>query len=357
VAGWFRERKRLLFGTLGVIATLFLVVAVLPPLLAGGEDSENEVRTTLLQALAGLVLVAGLYFTYQTYGLNRQGQVTERFTRAIDQLGKRGSLEVQLGGIYALERIAWDSKEDHGPIMEVLTAYVREHAPLQPAKSGSEPEPGEARSTPPTQGEVPNRNVVRSDIQAILTVLGRRKIGPDRPERPLDLSRTNLQDAVLVKANLQDAHLYGANLQGAHLDEANLRDARLGEANLRDAIFYEADLQGAVLFKANLQGADLRGAKNLERAFLKGANLQGADLRGANLQGANLVEAILQGANLVGANLQGAHLAGANLQGADLRGANLQRARLAEANLHGAAVDSRTKTDVDLRSLGARLPE
>jgi hypothetical protein len=72
----------------------FLVVAVLPPLLAGGEDSENEVRGTLLQALGGLVLLAGLYLTYRTFDLNRQGQVTERFSRAIDQLGEESKLDV-----------------------------------------------------------------------------------------------------------------------------------------------------------------------------------------------------------------------------------------------------------------------
>ncbi len=76
----------------------------------------------------------------------------------------------------------------------------------------------------------------------------------------------------------------------------------------------------ADLSKANLQKAILRGA-NLQKAFLGGANLQGANLDGANLQGADLTEANLQGAVLLWANLQGANLDGANLQGATLVGA------------------------------------
>jgi uncharacterized membrane protein len=106
----------------GVFATLYLVVVVLPSYLAGGEDSENEVRGTLLQALVGVVLLGGLYFTYRIFDLSRQGQVTDRFTRAIDQLREECKLDVRLGAIYALERIAWDSQRDHGPIVEVLTA-------------------------------------------------------------------------------------------------------------------------------------------------------------------------------------------------------------------------------------------
>jgi len=71
--------------------------------------------------------------------LAREGQITERFTRAIDQLGatdeaNNKKLEIRLGGIYALERIAGDSLamedspgRDYSTVMEVLTAYVREN--------------------------------------------------------------------------------------------------------------------------------------------------------------------------------------------------------------------------------------
>jgi hypothetical protein len=38
------------------------------------------------------------------------------------------NLEVRLGAIYALERIAQDSERDHIPIMETLCAYIRENS-------------------------------------------------------------------------------------------------------------------------------------------------------------------------------------------------------------------------------------
>jgi hypothetical protein len=54
---------------------------------------QNDVRATLLQALFGAVVALGGYFTYQQLKTSRQqvavalqGQVTERFTRAVDQL-------------------------------------------------------------------------------------------------------------------------------------------------------------------------------------------------------------------------------------------------------------------------------
>ena len=57
----------------------------------------------------------------------QEGQITERFTRAIEQLGSE-KMAIRLGGIYALERIANDSDKDYWPIIETLTAYVRERA-------------------------------------------------------------------------------------------------------------------------------------------------------------------------------------------------------------------------------------
>jgi hypothetical protein len=62
----------------------------------------------------------------RTYALAREGQITERFTRAVEQLGDE-KLDIRLGGIYALERIARDSETHYEPVMEVLMAFLREN--------------------------------------------------------------------------------------------------------------------------------------------------------------------------------------------------------------------------------------
>jgi hypothetical protein len=60
---------------------------------------QNDARTTLLQGLAGGVLLLGAYFTWRQLSVTREGQITERYTRAIDQLG-HAQLDVRLGGIF-----------------------------------------------------------------------------------------------------------------------------------------------------------------------------------------------------------------------------------------------------------------
>ena len=59
--------------------------------------------------------------------LDSQGQLTDRYSRAIDQLGS-DKVDVRTGGIYALERIATDSARDLPTVMAVLTAFIREHS-------------------------------------------------------------------------------------------------------------------------------------------------------------------------------------------------------------------------------------
>jgi hypothetical protein len=76
----------------GVTGLLWVVVVVAPPWFVPdgsleGLKAQNEVRTTLLQGLGGVALLMGAYFTYRQLHTAWEGQITERFTRAIDQLG------------------------------------------------------------------------------------------------------------------------------------------------------------------------------------------------------------------------------------------------------------------------------
>src|SRR5215210_8302934 len=117
----------------------------------GDATQRKDFAQLMAQIAGGLALLFGLYFTWRrveisqrTLETQQDQQVTERFTRAIDQLGattddneSKPKLEIRLGGIYALERIAKDSPatrvspgRDYSTVMEVLTAYVRENAPL-----------------------------------------------------------------------------------------------------------------------------------------------------------------------------------------------------------------------------------
>jgi hypothetical protein len=210
--------------------------------------------TGVAAVAAGLIAWRNLRETQKKLEVDREAQITNRFTQAIGQIGAelkdgKPNLEVRLGGIYALERIARDSPRDHWAIMEVLTGYVRQNAPWPPRPTFEVVISEAAGSGKP-----------RADIQAILTVLGRRKPPQEPPEwrelSGVDLTGTDLRDANLVRADLNRANLIGANLSRANLTEAHLT---------------EADLTVANLSRANLNLTDLRDAKNLTAGQVKSA--------------------------------------------------------------------------------------
>ena len=292
------------------------------------QAARDAARGRLVAFGAGLFAAGALIYTGRNFSLARQGQVTDRYTKAIEQLGPEKGLDVRIGGIYALERIARDSAKDHPTVMEVLIAFIREHSREQ---------------WPPSDADSPERErLTRPDVQAAATVIGRRNAKRDL--LPVDLTGVHLIGADLTRANLReavlaDAHLRGANLREAVLADAHLRGANLDGANLDGANLTHADLTGANLTHARLTDANLRMA-NLTNARLVGANL------GWDIEGMNLTAADLYGANLTGADLTGADLTGADLTGARLTGANLTRATPAGAGLAGADFTRADLTDV-----------
>jgi uncharacterized protein YjbI with pentapeptide repeats len=303
-------------------------------------ELENKLRATLAQILGGAVLLGGLYFTWQsleesrkTLDVSREGQITERFTRAIDQLGS-DKLEVRLGGIYGLERIANDSAKDHWQVMEVLTTYVRERLPWDNLKEhrakGLGVSKTEASAHLKTEDEQEEIEPPPSDVQAVLTVLGRRGRFSEEKENQrlnltsVDLRRANLRDAHLEKADLREAHLEGAFLTEAHLEGANLY-----RTHLEGAFLAGAQLQKAKLIKTYLISATLESAR-LKEASLHGAYLMLANLSRASLEDADLTRSSMEGAYLKDANLRGAVLRAVDLREAFLGGADLQEADLTE---------------------------
>jgi uncharacterized protein YjbI with pentapeptide repeats len=314
---------------------------------------QNDARTTLLQAVGGLLVLstaaAGAYtawrqlqdnqhqqarnerLTREELRLTRESHIADRFTKAVEQLGN-DSLDVRLGGIYALERIAADSERDHPTVVEVLTGFVREASRRRRTPSPTEETVQATAQGPATVAPKSNaKPQPATDVQAALTVLGRL---PQRPGVPRgDLSSAQVAGAQLNRANLSGAWLRGADLSGAQLNQANLSGAWLAVANLSGAQLSGADLSGA-----QFSGVDLSGAQ-LERANLSGAELFEANLYGAKLERANLSRAVL-----LEADLSYAWLPGADLSGADLGGANLSSAKsLWQSQLDAARGDSDTR--------------
>ncbi|KKD09723.1 pentapeptide repeat-containing protein [Streptomyces sp. WM6386] len=270
-------------------------------------------RTMLVALGVGAVAAVSLYYTHRNHVLGlrqyeqvqeqfehtrvrdqeqseliREGQVTERYVEAIKLLASENLTE-RLGGIYALERIMRDSKKDHATVVEVLAAFVRERA-----AAGNE-EGADEKGIKPDE-----------DVQAALTVLGRRPIHGDGPSC-INLRHTDLRGADLSDAKLDQVDLRGARLQRAHFARASLRDAVFQGAALHMADFSFTQLSGAIFYQAGMEETALWQA-DARNAVFSYANMERARLRESNLQGAAFLHTQVPSAEFHDADLSSAML-------------------------------------------------
>ncbi|WP_240437031.1 pentapeptide repeat-containing protein [Streptomyces sporangiiformans] len=320
----------LLAGAAG-LAVLGTVLVVLPGMvvdhdLAGASvaaqdrlKAVNDVRTTLLQAVGGMVVLFGAYATWRQLQVSQaglratqEGYVTDRFSTAVDQLGS-DKLETRIGGLHALWRIAEHSARDREAVISIQAAYLRTHLPWPPAG------PEAPAADVPINDVVP-LEIRAADAQVALTGLG--ALCRHREESWVNLGVTDLRRADCDGLWLPEVNLDHSCMEAASLYHANLTQASLVSVNLR-----HAELKTAILRRARCVLSDLRGARLVE-TDLRDADFTEADLREANLRKADAAGAVFRSADL---------------RLADLRGSDLSTADLFQARLTGAVASEHTR--------------
>ena len=300
----------------------------------------NDYRKTALQFAGGLVVAFGLILTYRriraTERANEileEGQVTERFTRAIEQLGSNETA-IRLGGIYALERIGRDSPKDHWTVVEVLSAFIRENA-TEFANRPSRFSESESGDWPASEASV------QTDIQAALTALCRREKRGE--ESAIDLRGCWLRGYKFERrSDLSNCLLSDSELQGCTIINCNLSNADLCRSSLKGSNLSDSTLNGAKLKQSDMSYCDLGGAQ-FANAWLPESALQMVEATQAVF-----VDAVLNRSDLTQGVFSEADFSRARLIKADLTAANFWLAKLPESRLMGSIVMDADFTDSDL---------
>ncbi len=365
-----RGRAIWTLATIGAVA-LFLLVWKGPYLLEGDYISKSDVRsgsaalitglrTSLISFAAAIGAAFALVYTIRTYKLSRKGQITDRFTKSLERLGS-DDIYGRIGGIMALEQIAYDAPEQAENVSQILIHFLRHHVTKKgekkSKKGGKRKSANEMRVGRPG-GRAPE-DPVEADVQAALRAVTRYQM------RALLEKRSRLGEMLAISVNTRGQHLDGAEINlsgGLKLSNAYLPFADLSEANLQDAdlsfsILVGANLSQSSFSRANLESCDLDGADfsgsmmwetNLSRTSLHNCKFNKATMTDVRLEWARLYKADLTGAKLINANLANATFTGcilkdANLGRADLRGTDLSEAYMEGASLGNAVLDRHTK--------------
>lgn len=389
------SRARFLGSLLGVIlilATVILiflaVLAAIRILLSGSSGATSSAVQPLATSAVVIVAVLGTPFVLwraivaqRQVDIAEQGHITDRITTAVQGLGAEktqkivledGSsrettlpnLEVRIGSIYALERIARDSPRDHINIMEILCAYIRHNAPVVLAsKQEDESNVVEPRHYKP-----------RDDIQTIVEVLGRRTeqqrkfegeyvSGSNNESYKLNLVGCDLRGVDFSKRNFAGAIFSGSDLSGAFLTHSNFNEARFAGCKLNHANLTHASLQSGMLFKVVAIGVKMTSCdlsysnmiksviseSDFSRSTLRGVKLHDAELEDVNLAGTDASNASFKHTKMINCDMRGASAVDANWRGAVLSSVIFRGADLQGCQFSGTKIDHRT------RFFGAKL--
>lgn len=275
----------------------------------------------LIVAILGApFLVWSTVIKQKTVDFQKESHITDRISKAVEHLGAEKTvkrlndqgqtvettepnIEVRIGGLLSLERIAQDSTRydkgrDHVRVMEILCAYVRENAPAEDALES--PFPDECHEGTIDQKEktrpydwIISQDSPRSDIQIALFIIGRRSkkqreieasySGPNGTPYTLDLSKTNLRKANFEGLNFAHASFFKSLLEGAYCKEADF-----SHTNLIYAQMTCANGRGMILEKAKMDSADLSWAY-LHNARITHCSISHTHFIRTQLKGAHII--------------------------------------------------------------------
>jgi hypothetical protein len=246
--------RRLPWAWMGLSVALlaFLVVAVAgPPVLLRWDlghraeqlsaaelaSATSQIRAAIVQGLGAMAVLAGAYLAWRQLQhtmkatqaqieLQRAGTVTDRYTRAVEQLANTDQT-IRVGAIHALDRIADEAPTERAGVVALLATYVRVRASHGWTDLDDRDPPLRSRA---------------SDIQAALTTLTRWIVADEVPPQWLtaDIAHTDLPNANFYRSRLWHVRLRDVNLTGSNLAEADLCGA-----DLRGAVLDDVDFTGA----------------------------------------------------------------------------------------------------------------
>jgi uncharacterized protein YjbI with pentapeptide repeats len=250
----------------------------------GVEEKElaklgNEARATVVQALGGFALVLTLALTaYQVNETRRsseenlriaeEGQVTERFARAVEQLGARNpdgtaAIDIRIGALFSLRRIGNDSDRDTQAALLVVASYV--------ANNHQVGELREAGLSPCSLEWRERRQAPRADVgvalKQVLPVLSRQYLAREGP---------NVLAYVLEGVDFAGTDLSAVDFYGAGLERVSFRGANLNSARFERAFLGRVDFQSACLANADFREVNGTFELDMRGAFSGGAQIPSA---------------------------------------------------------------------------------
>ncbi|MFV0303619.1 MAG: pentapeptide repeat-containing protein [Paracoccus sp. (in: a-proteobacteria)] len=321
------------------LLALFSTLALFARTIGSGEGSLGA-GALIVAILSAPFLIWNTVIRQTALNFQKEGHLTDRLAKAVEQLGtektvkkivtgedgkptteetSEPNLEVRIGGLLSLERIAQDSTaydkgRDHVRVMEIICAYIRNNAPASKAQDFPEGDLDELADDADAETRKAHLALIREraeprsewlagisgpteDIALALHILGRRSDRQRRIEAahgqgsvteadwPFDHCPAELPDPPNDQPHPPGA--IDAFRQKLESWQAKRRGYRGYRLDLRGTCLQCADLSGFRLGGARMEGARMEGAVLIEARMDAETDLRAVDFSGAALRSAD----------------------------------------------------------------------
>ncbi|MFM8607575.1 MAG: pentapeptide repeat-containing protein, partial [Hyphomicrobiales bacterium] len=289
------DRIAALFLFLIILIVFGTLIGLLITFLDFGSDEAKITAESFNKILLGIGAVLAVPFlVWRTMIAQDQNKIAQENThsttmaKAVEQLGAmkeeklddvsvtKPNIEVRLGAIYLLEKLAREHEQLHWPIMEILCAYIRENCDkLNPPSVEIQIAYATMNFDEESEYLINNRQIdgPRVDIQAALIVIGRRSEQQRDWERKLRKKshhklnyRLDLNSCQLAKMTFRGLNFEYAIFDNCCFERSSFINVELNNAKMGDIHFEGGLIQDSNLSNTNLNWASFHGAK-IERKY------------------------------------------------------------------------------------------
>lgn len=308
-------------------------------------DAIKDIRILLVNIGAGILALIGIYLTWRrTEALDKKNEIDktnnennlilQQFSKASELFTNTDNIAARLSGIYLFEKIMNNNVEYHWQIVELLTAYLREKRnnhkyDVEISKKSDHQniindedtdtdyytiivdfdvdENDEVHEITKSYYRVP----IEKDIQAIITILGRRnrKIELDidtgkrieelyseflsavkkKDDREIKRKRRILDN--LKTIDLSNVNLYGADLSNTHFEHSHCFSTHFVKSNC-----FAAHFEMSAFYDSHFENSYCKEI-HFENTYFNQTHFENADLEKAFFKTTNLISSYFQNAS------------------------------------------------------------
>jgi len=272
------------------IATLLAVVFYFENLWTTDNSIIARNYALILGGFIGLFLaIKRTIVADKQHKLAERGQITERFSLAVEQLDKEKNVSTRIGGLYALEQITKDI-ETYTPLVQNVIANFIRRPPYDIIEITERTEElPEARDCP--------------DLHVAIEVF--QKLKCDK------FPKSEIKGSILTCLDLSNIDIKGLNFDNSKFDGSKIKYSKIENCEFRNCRFIKSDISHTKIKNSDFNNSYLLNThfnfSNISSSLFQQTQFHNCDLSFSNFNDSTITYMSLKGTNISSCDFKNAY--------------------------------------------------